>query len=169
MDLKDHLVSPPTTLHVPLDQVAQGLTEPGFELSQGWSIHNLRGQPVPVSKCSRCHRSWQEAAARAVLFFKEWILQNLCYPKTHCTRKLQNLHCLTKLLVLKFHREAIAVHQSGEWAGVWRCVSNEHDHIVLDGGSTVGPSWSQELPLETGATVFASAVLKADVWTVQGV
>lgn len=44
MDLK-----PPLVGHLPVDQVAQGLNQPSCEYHQGWGIHNLPAQPVPVS------------------------------------------------------------------------------------------------------------------------
>jgi len=48
-DLKDHPVS---TLLLwagfTLDQAAQSYIQPSFECLQGWGIHNLSGQPVPV-------------------------------------------------------------------------------------------------------------------------
>lgn len=49
MDLKDHLVPTPChgQEHFPLDQIAQGLTQPGFEDFQGWGIHEL-----PYPTCS---------------------------------------------------------------------------------------------------------------------
>jgi len=34
--------------HQPLDQAAQSHIQPGLECHQGWSIHNLLGQFVPV-------------------------------------------------------------------------------------------------------------------------
>jgi len=36
--------------HQPLDQAAQSHIQPGLECLQGWGIHNLLRQPVPV-----CH------------------------------------------------------------------------------------------------------------------
>ena len=38
--------------HYPLDQVAQGLIQPHLRHLQGWDIHSLSGQPVPVPHCS---------------------------------------------------------------------------------------------------------------------
>ena len=35
--------------HLPLDSVAQSLSQPGLECLQGQCIHNLSEQPVPVS------------------------------------------------------------------------------------------------------------------------
>ena len=45
---------PPCYVHgcQPLDQAAQSHIQPGLECLQGWDIHNLLGQPVPV-----CHHS----------------------------------------------------------------------------------------------------------------
>ena len=37
-----------------LDQVAQGLVQPHLEHLQGWHIHSLSGQPVPVPHHSLC-------------------------------------------------------------------------------------------------------------------
>ena len=34
--------------HQPPDQDAQSHIQPGLECLQGWGIHNLLGQPVPV-------------------------------------------------------------------------------------------------------------------------
>jgi len=34
--------------HLPLDQVAKSLIQPGLEHCQGWGIHSFSGQPVPV-------------------------------------------------------------------------------------------------------------------------
>lgn len=51
MDLKDHLLAThPVVGGDSLGKVAQGLIQPGCELCQGWGIHNLRGQPLPVKK-----------------------------------------------------------------------------------------------------------------------
>ena len=50
-DLIDHLVPTPChgQRHLPLDQVAQSLIQPGLEHSQGEGIYNFSEQPVPVS------------------------------------------------------------------------------------------------------------------------
>ena len=57
-DHGDHLVS--TSLYVqgrqPLDQAAQGHIQLRFECLQGWSIHNLFGQPVPVCHHLLCEK-----------------------------------------------------------------------------------------------------------------
>ena len=34
--------------HQPLNQAAQNHIQPGLECLQGWGIHNLLGQPVPL-------------------------------------------------------------------------------------------------------------------------
>ena len=49
-DHSDHVVSTPCYVqdHQPLDQAAQSHIQPGLEYLQGWGIHNLLGQPVPV-------------------------------------------------------------------------------------------------------------------------
>jgi len=46
--LKDHLVQLLCNEPVQLDQVAQGLIQPHLESLQGWSIHHISGQLVPV-------------------------------------------------------------------------------------------------------------------------
>ena len=45
-----HLVTPSCYVQgrQPLDQAAQSHIQPGLECLQGWGIHNLLGQPVPV-------------------------------------------------------------------------------------------------------------------------
>ena len=49
-DHSDHPVSTPCYVQgrQPPDQAAQSHTQPGPECLQGWGIHNLLGQPVPV-------------------------------------------------------------------------------------------------------------------------
>ena len=51
-DHSDHAVPPPC--HVqgrqPADQAAQSHIQPGLECLQGWGIHSLLGQPVPVMR-----------------------------------------------------------------------------------------------------------------------
>ncbi|KAL9864359.1 uncharacterized protein GJ701_002201 [Geothlypis trichas] len=89
-----------------LEQVAPGLVQPGFEHCPGWGIHSLPGHPVQclnaadVTEASRKHQHRQS-----------WFLKNefsrLCHPKTHHNRKLQNLHCWTELLVLRFRGKAL--------------------------------------------------------------
>ena len=41
----------------PLDQAAQSLIQPGLECLQGWGIHNLLGQPVPVRHHPLCGKT----------------------------------------------------------------------------------------------------------------
>ena len=56
----DHLVStpPPPPRYVQgrqrLDQAAQSHIHPRLECLQGWDIHNLLGQPVPVRDHPLC-------------------------------------------------------------------------------------------------------------------
>jgi len=49
-DLKDHVVSTPCYVQgrQPAAQAAQSRIQPGLECLQGWGIHSLLGQPVPV-------------------------------------------------------------------------------------------------------------------------
>ena len=42
--------------HQPLDQAAQSHIQPGFECLQGWGIHSLLGQPVPVCHHPLCEK-----------------------------------------------------------------------------------------------------------------
>ena len=42
--------------HQPLVQAAQSHIQPGVECLQGWSIHNLLGQPVPVHHHPLCEK-----------------------------------------------------------------------------------------------------------------
>ena len=45
-----NLVQPPCNEqgHLQLDQVAQNHIQPGLDCLQGWGIHHVSGQPVPV-------------------------------------------------------------------------------------------------------------------------
>lgn len=47
----EHLVPtlPAKDRTLALDQVAQGITQPGSEYYLVWGTHNLSGQPVPLS------------------------------------------------------------------------------------------------------------------------
>jgi len=49
-DHNDHLVSTPCYVqgHQPAAQAAQSHIQPGLECLQGWGIHSLREQPVPL-------------------------------------------------------------------------------------------------------------------------
>jgi len=47
--LRDHLVQPPYSKQVQLQQVAQGRIQASFEYLQRWRLHNVSGQHVPVS------------------------------------------------------------------------------------------------------------------------
>jgi len=40
----------------PLDQTAQSHIQPGLECLQGWGIHHLLGQPVPVCHHLLCEK-----------------------------------------------------------------------------------------------------------------
>ena len=42
--------------HLQLDQVAQSPVQPDLECLQGWEIHHLSGQPVPVPHHSYCKK-----------------------------------------------------------------------------------------------------------------
>jgi len=50
----DHLVSTPRYVQgrQPAAQAAQSHIQPGLECLQGWGIHSLLGQPVPVQNNS---------------------------------------------------------------------------------------------------------------------
>jgi len=54
----DHLVSTPLLWqgHQTPDQAAQSHIQPGLECLQGWGIHNLPGQPVPVRHHPLCEK-----------------------------------------------------------------------------------------------------------------
>jgi len=62
-DLKDHLVSTPcyAQVHQPLGHAAQSHIQPGLECLQGWGIHSLSGQPVPV-----CHDPLSEKTPHTI-------------------------------------------------------------------------------------------------------
>lgn len=69
----------------------------------------------------------------------------------------------TKLLMLKFTGKPLGNRQ------VCMYVLVQHDHIVLDSGEYCRAKVVSRMPLEPGATAFASAVLKGVTGTVQGV
>jgi len=48
----------------PPDQAAQSRIQPGLECLQGWGIHNLHGQPVPV-----CHHPLSEKGDGRFTFY----------------------------------------------------------------------------------------------------
>ena len=54
----DHLVPTPCYVqgHQPADQASQSHIQPGLECFQGWGIHNLLGQPVPVRHHPLCEK-----------------------------------------------------------------------------------------------------------------
>ena len=57
---KDHSDHPVSTScyvqgHQPADQAAQSHIQPGLECLQGWGIHSLLGQPVPVGHSDSVH------------------------------------------------------------------------------------------------------------------
>lgn len=66
-DLKDHLFPTPChgQGHLPPDQFAQSPIQPGFEYLQGWGIHNLFKQPVPVPHNPHS----EEFAPKSILFY----------------------------------------------------------------------------------------------------
>ncbi|XP_052529297.1 uncharacterized protein LOC128076048 isoform X1 [Tympanuchus pallidicinctus] len=54
----DHLLSTPCCVQgrQPADQAAQSHVQPGLECLQGWGIHSLLGQPVPVPHLPLCDK-----------------------------------------------------------------------------------------------------------------
>ena len=55
-DLKDHTVSIPLLCALWADRAAQSHIQPGLECLQGWGIHNLLGQPVPLCHYPLCEK-----------------------------------------------------------------------------------------------------------------
>jgi len=55
---RDHLAQHPCTEqgHLPLDQVAQTLVQPGLECFQEWGLHYLSGQLVTVFHHPQCKK-----------------------------------------------------------------------------------------------------------------
>ena len=51
----------------PLDQAAQSNVQPGLECLQGWGIHNLLGQPVPVLYHPLCESKWWKGGEKEVV------------------------------------------------------------------------------------------------------
>ena len=42
--------------HLPLDQIAQSPVQPDLKCLQGWGLHYLSGQPVPVFHHTHCKK-----------------------------------------------------------------------------------------------------------------
>ena len=79
--------------HQPPDQAAQSHIQPGFECLQGWGIHSLLGQPVPVLHHPVCEGLLYLCLCRWHCFsdfsFKVLMLQvelvNFCWTSRYCT------------------------------------------------------------------------------------
>jgi len=76
-DRNDHRLSTPCYVrgHQPPDQAAQSHIQPGLECLQGWGIHNLLGQPVPVCHhplCEKMTNDLEEANGRKQLRGEKW-------------------------------------------------------------------------------------------------
>jgi len=67
-DHSDHVVSTPCYVQgrQPPDQAAQSHIQPGLECLQGWGIHSLLGQPVPV-----CHHPLGEKYFNKSIYCKD--------------------------------------------------------------------------------------------------
>jgi len=65
-----HLVQPPCNKqgHLLLDQAAQSPIQPNLECFQGWGIHHLSGQPVPVFHYPHCKKPLAYIQAKSTLF-----------------------------------------------------------------------------------------------------
>jgi len=73
--IKGHLVQLPCNEqgHPQLDQVAQGLIQPCLESLQGWGIHHISEQPIPVPQHSHCKRLFSYIQSKSTLFKLETI------------------------------------------------------------------------------------------------
>jgi len=67
---KGHLGPTPSPWqgHLPLDQVAQSLIQPGLEHFQGGGIHNFSGLPVPVSHHPHSEEFLSNFQSKPILF-----------------------------------------------------------------------------------------------------
>ena len=119
----DHGV--PTPCYVqglqPADQAAQSHIQPGLECLQGWGIHSLLGQPVPVKKkalqlnkqpltlrCRTFFSSTDSSHLSNQLYFKLFSLQYVNLHLSSCLIIIfvfvlfhavsMQLHCITHLL-----------------------------------------------------------------------
>ena len=54
--------------HLPLDQVAQSPIQPGVEQFNGWGIHSLSGQPVPVPHHPQSEEFLPYISSKSTLF-----------------------------------------------------------------------------------------------------
>jgi len=63
----------------PLDEAAQSHIQPALECLQGWGIHNLLGQPVPVQNSAEELLNNQKELC--FWFLVNFVLGNLCIAK----------------------------------------------------------------------------------------
>jgi len=54
--------------HLQLEQVAQSPIQPDLECHQGWVIHHLSGQPVPVPHRTYCKKFISHVQSKSLLF-----------------------------------------------------------------------------------------------------
>jgi len=66
-----HPAQPPCSEqgHLQLDQVAQSPVQPGLGCFQGWGLHCLSGQPVPVFQHPHCKKFLPYIQSKSTLFY----------------------------------------------------------------------------------------------------
>jgi len=81
------------------DQAAQSHIQPGLECFQGWGIHNLLGQPVPVRHHSLCEKIHPNIYCCRCSWIKRWGRREGIFflsPSKKVEKKRNNLHKLGK-------------------------------------------------------------------------
>ena len=117
-DLQDHLIPKACYRqgHLPLDLVAQSPIQPGHECFQRGGIHNLSGQPVPVSHHphnSRMAMLWQAVSNHTNKFnpcAKCSSYQYFLFPQfpTSCNRQTKNPNTAFVLFLTYWHHSDLS-------------------------------------------------------------
>ena len=81
-DHNDHLISAPPAVCRVANQAAQSHIQPGLECLQGWGIHSLLGQPVPVCHHLLCEKLLPNIQPKPPLsqFNEEWFYPITIHP-----------------------------------------------------------------------------------------
>jgi len=115
--------------HQPADQAAQSHIQPGLECLQGWGIHSLLGQPVPVnSKIGKPINIYGELEC----FFSILPVQIILNPLALNHVKLMVTSCSMTGMLLHRGLAKAAVNQLDSAAGATEAVGAEETKTATD-------------------------------------